>query len=134
MAKVTINGNALVITSVKKLEDIKAVSKYAPEALTLYGVDDNGKKCEDFKVGLGTGCGDINRFGVTFSDTTTNAQGLATVTIGICVVDGGDVKEYVADKFGASLRKLAQVEEQIAPALAVAKADKDAIMNDITVM
>lgn len=40
MAKITIAGDAVVITSSLKLDDIKTIAKYRPKALTLMGGDD----------------------------------------------------------------------------------------------
>ena len=40
MAKIVIAGDAVVITSALKLEDIKTIAKYNPKALTLMGGED----------------------------------------------------------------------------------------------
>ena len=42
MAKITIAGDAVVITSTQKLEDIKLLEKYRPKALCLYETGENG--------------------------------------------------------------------------------------------
>ena len=41
MAKVVIAGDAVVITSSMKLEDLLTIAKYRPDALVLKGGEDN---------------------------------------------------------------------------------------------
>mgnify|MGYP007102082194 CR=1 FL=1 len=45
MAKITIAGEAVIITSALKLEDIKKVQKYRPKELVLKGGED-GKEAD----------------------------------------------------------------------------------------
>ena len=40
MAKITIAGDAAVVTSAMKLEDIKTIEKYRPKELVLKGGED----------------------------------------------------------------------------------------------
>ena len=40
MAKIVIAGDAVIVTSTMKLEDIKTIAKYRPKALTLMGGED----------------------------------------------------------------------------------------------
>ena len=54
MAKIMVAGDAVVVTSDMKLEDIKLVKKYRPEALTLF--EGEGEEKEPvFKIGIGDG-------------------------------------------------------------------------------
>ena len=53
MAKVKTMGQAIVVVSEVKLEDIKKIQKYRPEALVLKGGEDN--KEEIFRIGIGDG-------------------------------------------------------------------------------
>jgi len=132
VAKITIAGDAMVITSSKTLEEIKTLERYAPKALSLYDVDDNNKPMEVFKVGSTDGEGSINQYGASFGSATHDANGFATITM--CVPkDVEDVVAYAADKVGAAVMKLNKVEEQFALALATVDAEREAILQNITV-
>ena len=61
MAKIIIAGDAIVVKSDEKLEDIKTLEKYMPKALSLFEEED-GKKSEVFRVGSTNGQGSINQF------------------------------------------------------------------------
>lgn len=129
MAKIVVAGNSLVVVSAVKLEDLKLVNKYRPEALVLKGGEDN--KEEIFRVGVTEcGAGEIGKFGVFFGGETHDEEKFATVTI--CNAGIAD-KEEIADKYGAALMNLNKVEELIPSVLEVIGAEKDAIMAGITV-
>ena len=134
MAKIIIAGDACVITSGKKLEDIKMLEKYSPKALCLYGDDEENKKEVVFRVGTTDGVGSITKFGASFA--SKDAEGNATITFLIPQdLDGyADVKTYVAEKIGAAVMKLSRVEEQFNLALQTVEAERNAIMEQITVM
>ena len=59
MAKIVIAGDAIVVTSAMKLEDIKTIEKYRPNALTLMGSEDGKEPI--FAIGTTEGCGNINQ-------------------------------------------------------------------------
>lgn len=65
MAKITIAGDSIVITSSKTLEAIKDLEKYRPKALRLYERDEDGSKTEVFRVASGS-TGVINGNGAVF--------------------------------------------------------------------
>ena len=44
-----------------------------------------------------------------------------------------DVKEYIADTYGAAILKLSRVEEQFLPALEAAASEREAISSMISV-
>ena len=119
-ATIKLTGDAVVITSSHKVEDYKLLAKYAPEKLILMGGEDN--KEELFRVSVGAGHGSIGEYGAVFSDKTNNADGLATITE---VIDAsGDIKEYIADKFGSALVNLGKLEEGIDAAVEEVKAQR----------
>ncbi len=134
MAKITTVGDAVVLTSDVKLEDIKTLEKYKPEALRLYKDDENGKKECVFTVGTTKGTGGLNALGALFSNTALDGSGRATFT---CKVPEGatpeNVKEKIAEMVGTGIISLKQVEAQIPEALAAVKAEKDDIMANISV-
>lgn len=129
MAKVLVAGNAVVITSAVKLDDIKLISKYQPEALVLF--EGEGKEKEPvFAVGIGDG--GITAFGAEFNQATRDGQGKAQLTE---MIPAGveNVKEYVSDKFGRAVLKLNKLEAQLPAAIEAIAAEKAAIDANITV-
>ena len=132
MAKITIAGDAIVITSSQKLEDIKLLEKYRPKALSLFETGENGKKDEVFKVGSTTGEGGITQFGASFGSTTHDDEKFATITMSL-PRGVTDAKKYVADTVGVAILNLNKVEAQFAEALAEVVAEKAAVMENITV-
>lgn len=132
MAKIVIAGDAIVITSTQKLEDIKTLEKYRPNALTLYETDENGKKTEVFKVGSTTGEGAISQYGASFGSTTHDTAKLATITMSL-PRGVEDAKKYVADMVGVAIINLNKVEEQFEAALAEVTAEKAAVLENISI-
>ena len=131
MAKITIAGDSIVITSGKTLEEIKNLEKYRPKALVLYESDENGNKSEVFRVASGSS-GVINRNGAVFASATHDEKKLATVTVPI---PAGTVNavDYAAEKFGRAVVLLNRVEEGLEEAVKAVAADKAAILSCITV-
>lgn len=132
MAKITIAGDAIVVTSAKTLEDIKTLEKYNPKALRLYDTDEDGKKFETFCVCSTGGDGSINQYGASFGSVTHDDDKLATITMAI-PRGVKDAVEYAADKIGMAIVMLNQVEAQFEEALAKVAADKATVLENITV-
>ena len=131
MAKIVIAGDAAVITSSAKLEDIKTLEKYRPKALTLTETNDDGKKEVAFRVGTTAGAGDISKFGISFGSASHDENKLATLTIGI-PSNVEDAKEYAAEHFGYAVMLLNQVEDGFEEALADVKTEKEKVMSNIS--
>lgn len=135
MANVKVVGNAIVITSALKFEDILKVQKYRPSALILKGGEDG--KQPIFKVEARAGAtGSINEFGATFGSATHTDEGLATITL--CIeapagTSGDDIKSLIADKYGVALANLKQLEEALPGVLTTVTTERTALMNTITV-
>lgn len=129
MAKVTVCGDAVVITSNLTLSDLKKIQKYNPDALVLKGEDG---KTPVFAACVGYGKGSINANGAEFAPATSNAEGLATITY---VDDGivGDAKEYVAESLGSAILSLNRLEAQLPAVLAAIDAEKAAVLENITI-
>lgn len=132
MAKVTIVGDAVVITSAKKLEDIKLLEKYRPKALCLFETTEDGSRETVFKVGSTGAHGCITKYGASFGSTTHDEEKLATITLDL-PRDVADAKKFVADAIGAAILSLNKVEAQFDAALAEVNAEKAAVMENITV-
>ncbi len=130
MANVKIAGDAVVITSTMKLEDLNTLKKYRPDALVLK--DENKEPI--FAVGTtSTGRGDINEFGVTFDSEARDDTKKAVVTV---VVPTGiaDIKAYVADKLGMAINNLNKLEEGLTGVIDEINAEKAKVLESITVV
>lgn len=134
MAKVVIAGNAVVITSSMKLEDIRTIKKYYPDALVLQG----GKCGQEpiFAIDVennADGCGKINQYGASFAASTRNEEGLATITLICSEKVEGDIKEYVADKLGLAISRLNMLEETLPDILHIIEAKKAQVVGSISI-
>lgn len=107
MAKMNVVGDAVVITSTLKLEEIELVKKFRPEALTLKGGEDGKEPI--FKIDVGERP-DINKYGAVFTGKTRDEDGFATLTLGL-KCSGDDLKEELADKFGGALINVGALED-----------------------
>lgn len=130
MAKITIAGDAVVVTSSMKLEDISTIEKYRPKELVLKGGEDGKEPI--FAVGTTLGSGNINAVGASFGRESHDAEKLATITM---CADGatGDIKEWVADRIGVAIINLNRLEEKLPGVLAEIAAEKAAVLSNITV-
>ncbi len=131
MAKVTIAGKALVITSNLKLTDLETVKKYQPKALILMGGED-GKEPVFAVTAVRGSTGKIGTIGVEFGEETHDDAKLATMTL-MVPGDVKDMKEYVADKYGAALMNLAKLETALPAVVDSIAASKKSIMDNINV-
>lgn len=130
MAKITIAGDAVVVTSAMKLEDIKTIAKYRPDALVLKGGEDGKEPI--FKLGVCTGAGSICKYGAEFGSETHDDEKKAVMTL-ICDCREGDIKEVVADTIGAYVLNLNKLEDILPGVLEEIAAEKEQIMENITV-
>lgn len=130
MAKITIAGDAVVVTSSFKLEDIRTIEKYRPKKLILMGGDDDKEPV--FAIGATSSPGIINSVGASFGGESHDEQKLATITMST-VGFTGDIKDWVADKLGAAIINLNKLEETLAGVLNEIEAEKAAVLSNITV-
>ena len=128
MAKITVVGNAVVITSSMKLEDLKTIKKYRPDALILK--DDDGDPV--YAIGVGP-TGNLNSCGAEFSGATHDEEKLATITMAYTGSEDADVKEVVAEQVGASIITLNKLEATLPAVLEEIATEKAAILETITV-
>lgn len=129
MAKTLIAGDAIIFTSELKLEDIAKLEKHDPKALTL----ENKDKEVYFKVGTGM-CGSINKYGATFSGEARDGSGKATITV--MIGDGfseDELKEVIADHYGAGLANLAKIEASAPKAIEEVDKAREKIISAIEV-
>ena len=79
MSKVVVAGKAIVINSGVKLEDLKLIKKFRPDALILKGGED-GKE-QIFRIDVAENeAGNINKYGAVFGEATRD-EGFATLTM-----------------------------------------------------
>ncbi len=136
MAKITIAGDAVIITSALKLEDIRTIEKYRPESLTLMGGDFGDEPV--FAICTTEGPGEINEHGASFSGATRDDEKLACITM--CLEDEGtgeddrDIREQVADCIGSAIINLNRLENLLPDVLTDIKSEKAEVMANITVL
>lgn len=129
MAKTKIFGEAIVVTSAIKLEDLKKVERYSRDSLILKGGEDGKQPIFGVCVAR-EGMGNISSISVSFAPTTRNAEGYATVTM--TIPDGvANAKEWMVDKFGGALMNLAALEKELPAVVEKIKADAKAVADSI---
>ena len=131
MAKIVIAGDAVVVTSTLKMEDIKTIEKYRPNDLVLKGGEDGKEPI--FRLGTTTCAGSINSVGVSFGREASDGSKLATITM---IAEGqkpGNIKEWVADTLGGALVNLNALEAKLPEVLDAIAAQKATVMENITV-
>lgn len=131
MAKIKVVGTAVVIETTMKLEEIKKVLKYKPEALKVF--DENEEIDFMVKVAEEGSAGSLNDYVAAFASTTTNADGRAQITLAMNVWEPGDLKEVIADEFGVALVKLGEIEKNFGTVVAQVTAEREAILENITI-
>jgi len=128
MSKLTIVGNAAVLTSALKVAVIKTLSKFKPEALKLK--DDKG--AVQFIIGLGNKPA-VSQYGVAFNGEAVD--GSATVTMSI--PDGvapENKADWAKDTFGYAILSLNTLETQATTEMAITAGEFEAMNGSITVM
>lgn len=109
MAKLSIMGDTVQITTELTKEMIKRVSDYAPEALKLFDEEGN----EIFGVGIGNAS--YSKYGICFC--SVDANGKLFMTMNNPVLDHSNPekeREEVIRHFAQVLSKLKAVEENVA--------------------
>jgi len=132
MAKILVAGDAVVITSDLSLEDLKTLKKYRSKELVLKGGEDGKEKV--FAIDVTNGEGGINSFSASFAGESHDGKKLATITMALPKEYEGDVKEWVAERIGAAIIYLNKLEEQLPAVLEEIKAEKEAVLDNITVV
>jgi len=127
-AKVTVAGDAIVVTSTLPLEAIKTVAKYRPKELTLFGGEDGKEPL----FAIGVGFESINKFGINFSTAARTEGKEAQITV--CLPKGVEnPKDYISDTYGAALIALGKLEEKLPGVIEEIAAEKAAIQANIEI-
>ena len=131
MARITVAGESVVVTSAITLENYRMIAKYRPAKLVLKGGDDGKEPI--FAVGVATNSrGSINKMGAEFGSEAHDGTGRATITFDLPQTDG-DVKEAVAEKVGAAIIYLNKLEETLPDVVNEIVAEKAAVLENISV-
>lgn len=131
MAKITIAGDAVVVTSSMTLEDLKLIKKYRPKALNLMGGENN--KDVLYSILVGEGNGSVNETGAYFGRTTNDEAKLACITMASAPTPG-DIKEFVADTIGGYVMLLTKLEDTLPTVVEEIKAEKERVLGNIQVV
>ncbi len=129
MAKIVIAGDAVVVKSDLKLEDIKTIEKYQPKALTLMGGEEGKEPI--FALGTTTGAGSINSVGASFG--RADADGKAVVTMVMTGVPTEKAKDWVADTLGGAIINLNALEAKLPAVLSEITTQRATVMENISV-
>ena len=133
MAKISISGNAIVITSAISIDDIRLLDKYRPDALKLF-IEEEGIKSVDFAVAE-SASGSAGVYGIGFNGSTRDENRFATLTVlnDKLPEDNDKAKELIADTYGAILTKLNALEVQIPEAVKEVRAEREEILSGIEI-
>lgn len=132
MASVKKFGEAVVITSGLKLEDIRKIAKYRPEALVL--LSEGEEKEPVFCIApCEKRAGGISKYGAEFGGC--DANGFAQVTMAYAGPDGDEetVKAAIADSIGGAVNMLTRLEAGLPAVVRQIDAEIAAIMANIEV-
>lgn len=126
MAKITVAGNALVITSKYSREEIKNVEKHAPQALTLL----DEKKTPYFKLSQ-NGDGKVNKYGVSLNKTSNNGKACTTI-----IIDQNEAltRDWVAEEYSVLVNNMKKVEDQIEEAMLAVREQIETARTSIEVI
>lgn len=125
--RIKIMGNAFMITSKLKTEQIQKLEKYNRDALVLTRNDEEGFKEELFRIST-KGAAEISNFGIVFNET--DANGYATVTA-LFYDNTTDKIEFIKERVAPILFKLLEIEAIAKVAYAELENKLTEIENDI---
>lgn len=125
------DNSVMTIKSGNKLDEFKKVAEFSPKSLQK--VDEDGNLLYSVQI-ASSGKGTINRNGVQFSPDTGD-DGLAKVTIDLPAMENGmNVKDYVADKYGAAIEYLQMIDQQVKTSLEGIGQTRDRIRQMIDIV
>lgn len=127
MAKMTVMGDTVQLTSDLTKEELVRVASYAPEALKLFDKDGN----EIFGVGIGDAS--YSKYGICFCNET--AEGKMFMTTNNPVVDHSNAekeREELVRYFAPIISKLQKVEANVASAKDALDTVEAAVRESVT--
>ena len=131
MAKISIAGSAVIITSDISLDNLKLIQKYRPQALSLK--DEEGKTTL-FAIATGES-GSVTKYGAIFNSFTRDADKKATITImkNDLPAEADKAKAEIADEFGTALNFINKLEALLPAVVEEINTEHAAIMAAIDV-
>lgn len=127
MAKIIVTGNAVSVVSTLKLDEVKLVQKYRPDALALREGED--KKIV-FKIFV-TSTGEMDATGISFN--AANSDGNAVMNEIFSNIPDSDIKDVIAEKYGVGILNLRKLEAILPQVISDIKSERTAIINTINV-
>ena len=101
--QISVVGNAAVVTSSIKVEEIKTLKAGNPQALKVF--KDEEKKDEVFSISYNEGAEpSFGKFGITFNSVTRDDKKCASLTLPSpnTLKTNEEIKVYLADKLGST--------------------------------
>ena len=134
MANIKVAGNAVIVTSSLKYEDLKKIARYQPEELFLREWDDdNGVNVPIFRIIPSDGkAGYLDSNGAVFG--RANSDGFATATMVFDPGESEDIRSAVLDRYGPGILHLEQIERQLGDKLLSLNSRLDDAAQSITVI
>lgn len=131
MPRININGAIATLTSTLELDGIKELMKLNPEALTVFEVDEDGKKDPVFKVTAGE-VDSIGNFGVCFAGKNRAGQAVISRTIGN-IEDDEELEDLITSLFMKPFEYIHTLEETAPAALEEVKNKRRTFMEAVTI-
>lgn len=131
MAKITVVGDAIVVTSIFSLEEIKMIEKYRPDDLILKSDDGNEPI---FKIGVKTTSGGtLNKYGAEFATETHDDNKKAVITMFISG-DSANIKDKIVEELGQPIINLNKLEAKLPNVLREIKEEHEKILENIEIV
>ena len=129
-ARVRILGNAFVITSKLKFENIKKMEKLSNETLCLVEIEKNDTINEVFRISTGK-VASISPYGITYNEANTEGYAIATSTF---PADVTDKKAFIKDNLAKVMLMLDELEMHVAEDLVKLEKRYEELDKDIEIV
>lgn len=129
-ARVRILGNAFVITSKLKFENIKKMEKLSNETLCLVEIEKDDTINEVFRISTGK-VASISPYGITYNEANTEGYAIATSTF---PADVTDKKAFIKDNLAKVMLMLDELEAHIAEDLVKLEKRYEELDKDIEIV
>lgn len=129
-ARVRILGNAFVITSKLKFENIKKMEKLSNETLCLVEIEKDDTINEVFRISTGK-VASISPYGITYNEANTEGYAIATSTF---PADVTDKKAFIKDNLAKVMLMLDELEMHVAEDLVKLEKRYEELDKDIEIV
>ena len=128
--RVKILGNAFVITSKLKFENIKKMEKLSNETLCLVEIEKDDTINEVFRISTGK-VASISPYGITYNEANTEGYAIATSTF---PADVTDKKAFIKDNLAKVMLMLDELEMHVAEDLVKLEKRYEELDKDIEIV